>query len=109
MLLGDCPEIDVLKGNHRLMLAETAKDDAEQHGSHIIFLQDKPTGRNNLHAVVAYCSRLAPPKRAFREPHHVTTGCGNCYSSGSRLRITENCRGDMRCVDQLDEEIFFPV
>ena len=42
MFLGDCSEIDVLKGNGGLVLAETAKNDAEKHGSHIIFLQDKP-------------------------------------------------------------------
>ena len=29
--------------------------------------------RNNRRAVVAYCSRLAPPKRANRELHHVTS------------------------------------
>ena len=41
LFLGDGPKVNVLKGD-RLMLAETAKDDAEKHGSHIIFLQDKP-------------------------------------------------------------------
>ena len=42
LLFYDCPKIDVLKGDSRLVLAETAKNDAEKHGSHISFLQDKP-------------------------------------------------------------------
>jgi len=42
VLLSDFPEIDVLKSNGRLMMAETAEDNAEQHGSHIISFRTNP-------------------------------------------------------------------
>lgn len=42
LLLSDGAEIDILKGDRRMLMAEATKEDAEKHGSHIIFLQDKP-------------------------------------------------------------------